>query len=77
MDEALIERAFDELTRQGHPAVRGEVIEGDVAGYHYHPGRARVPDWLTAEGLAIEQEMYKQEDGWGCRHMLLPDGTSS
>ena len=76
VDEALIERAFAELTRQGYPAVRGEVIEGDVAGYHYYPGRARVLDWLTAEGLVIEHEMYKQEDGWGYRHLLLRDRTN-
>jgi cyclopropane fatty-acyl-phospholipid synthase-like methyltransferase len=47
VDESIIDGAFDELTRQGQPAVRGEVTEGDVAGYHYYPGRARVLDWLT------------------------------
>ena len=35
---------------RGLPAVRGEVIEGDVAGYHYYPGRERVRV-ARAEGL--------------------------
>ena len=55
---------------QGIPAVRGEVIEGDVAGYHYYPGRERVLGWFAAEGLEIVEEGYKQEGGgWGYRHL--------
>jgi SAM-dependent methyltransferase len=72
-DASTIDAAFEALARQGLPAVRGEVIEGDVAGYHYYPGRDRVLDWFAAEGLEVVDEGFKQEDGWGYRHFLLRD----
>jgi hypothetical protein len=71
IDQPLIDAAFDQLTRQGLPAVRGELIEGDVAGYHYYPGRERVLAWFEAEGLQILEETYKPETDWGYRHFLL------
>jgi SAM-dependent methyltransferase len=71
MDDANVEAAFVELSGLGLPAVRGEVIEGDVAGYHYYPGRDQVVRWLDDAGLAIEDEAFDQEDGWGYRHLLL------
>jgi SAM-dependent methyltransferase len=73
--EPVIDEAFTVLTRRGLPAVRGEVIDGDVAGYHYYPGRDRVTDWFKAAGLSIIDEGFKQEDGWGYRHFLL-QGTA-
>jgi SAM-dependent methyltransferase len=66
-----VEQAFQSLTARGLPAVPGEVVEGDVAGYHYYPGRERAVGWFAAEGLAVVDEGYKQEDGWGYRHFLL------
>jgi SAM-dependent methyltransferase len=69
--EPAIEEAFAQLTRRGLPAVRGEVIDGDVAGYHYYPGRDQVTGWFSAAGLHIIDEGFKQEDGWGYRHFLL------
>ncbi len=63
--------AFRDLCGQGLPAVRGEVIEGDVAGYHYYPGRARVLGWLAEAGLTVTAEDYTPADGWGYRHLLL------
>jgi ubiquinone/menaquinone biosynthesis C-methylase UbiE len=36
---SAIDAAFEALSREGKPAVRGEVVKGDVAGYHYYPGR--------------------------------------
>ena len=66
-----IEQAFLSLSARGLPAVRGEIIDGDVAGYHYYPGRERVIGWFADEGLAVADEGYKQEDGWGYRHFLL------
>jgi len=69
--EPVIEEAFLTLTRRGQPAVRGEVVDGDVAGYHYYPGRAQVADWLRAADLEIIDEGFSQEDGWGYRHFLL------
>ena len=69
--EPKIEEAFRTLTGRGQPAVRGEVVDGDVAGYHYYPGRARVTDWLSAVDLRIIDEGFSQEYGWGYRHFLL------
>ena len=70
-DQPAIEEAFTTLTRRGLPAVRGEVIDGDFAGYHYYPGRDRVTGWLNKAGLQIIDEGFNQEDGWGYRHFLL------
>jgi hypothetical protein len=39
VDQAEIDQAFQSLSARGLPVVRGEIIEGDVAGYHYYPGR--------------------------------------
>ncbi len=75
IEEAEIEHAFETLSGRGVPAVRGEVVEGDVANYHYYPGRQRAVDWFAAEGLAIVDEGFKQEDGWGYRHFLLRSGA--
>jgi SAM-dependent methyltransferase len=69
--ETEIESAFAALSDQGVPAVRGEVIEGNVAGYHFYPGRQRVREWFAAEGLEVVEEGFKQENGWGYRHFLL------
>jgi SAM-dependent methyltransferase len=75
--ESVIEEASAVLTRRGLPAVRGEVVDGDVAGYHYYPGRDRVAGWCDATGLQIIDEDFKQEDGWGYRHFLLRSATQS
>jgi ubiquinone/menaquinone biosynthesis C-methylase UbiE len=71
IDDAEVERALGLLWGRGEPAVRGEVLEGDVAGYHYYPGRDRVVGWLRSAGLAIEDEAVTPEDGWSYRHFLL------
>jgi ubiquinone/menaquinone biosynthesis C-methylase UbiE len=69
--EADIDAAYAEAQARGWPALRGEIIEGDTAGYHYYPGRERVMGWLGAEGLAVVAEGFDQEDGWGYRHLLV------
>ena len=71
VDETEIDAAEVVARDRGWPAVRGEVIEGDTAGYHYYPGRERVLAWLDAEGFAVVDEAYDQEDGWGYRHLLV------
>lgn len=76
-DQSQIDQAFEALSERGLPAVPGEVMEGDVAGYHYYPGRERVVDWFRAEAWTIVDEGFKQEDGWGYRHFLLRSGTTS
>jgi cyclopropane fatty-acyl-phospholipid synthase-like methyltransferase len=73
--EEEIEAAFERLTGRGLPVVRGEVADGDVAGYHYYPGRDRAIGWLQAAGLQVVDEGFKQEDGWGYRHFLLRKTT--
>jgi len=69
--DADIDAAFEDGQSKGLPLVRGEVIEGDTAGYHYYPGRARVAEWLSAEGLEMVAEASDWEDGWGYWHLLL------
>jgi len=76
-DAIEIDKAFDALSRAGTPAVRGEVIAGDVAGYHYYPGRDQVLAWFAAEGLEVLEEAFKQEDGWGYHHFLLRSKSGS
>lgn len=71
VDTGELAAAFAELRARGLPAVRGEVIEGDVAGYHYYPGRDQVLRWLAAERLELVDEAFDQEDGWGYRHHLV------
>jgi SAM-dependent methyltransferase len=71
VEQAEIDQAFQSLSAQGLPAVRGEIVEGDVAGYHFYPGRDQAAEWFGREGLAILDEGFRQEDGWGYRHFLL------
>ncbi|MEX1169582.1 MAG: methyltransferase domain-containing protein [Chloroflexota bacterium] len=71
IDDAEIEAAFVDAHARGWPAVRGEVIEGDTAGYHYYPERARVMGWLEAEYLQVVDEAHDRQDGWSYRHLLL------
>lgn len=69
--EAQIAAAYADAQRRGLPAVPGEVTEGDVAGYHYYPGRAQVMAWLAAEGLTVADEDVDQQDGWAYRHLIV------
>lgn len=71
VDDGEIDAAFADATAKGWPVVRGEVIEGDTAGYHYYPRPEQVSAWLGAEGLDVITEAYDQEDGWGYRHLLV------
>ena len=75
--EPVIEDAFATLTRRGFPAIRGEVIDGNVGGYHYYPGPAQVTAWFQAAPLHILDEGFQQEDGWGYRHFLLQRARQS
>jgi cyclopropane fatty-acyl-phospholipid synthase-like methyltransferase len=72
VDDAVLDAAHASLSARGFPAVRGEIVEGDVAGYHYYPGRDRVLAWIAAEGLEVVTEEYVHaRDAWGYRHFLL------
>jgi SAM-dependent methyltransferase len=70
VDQAEIDAAFDDAQRLGLPAVHGEVVEGDTAGYHYYPGRDRVDTWLRDAGFSMVHEDFSQHDGWVYRHLL-------
>jgi SAM-dependent methyltransferase len=71
VEESAIAEAFERLAGSGLPAVYGEVVEGDVAGYHYYPGRDRVVEWLRDAGLEISAEGFNRVEDWGYRHFLL------
>jgi cyclopropane fatty-acyl-phospholipid synthase-like methyltransferase len=71
IDDADIDAAYADGMAAGLPVVRGEVIEGDVAGYHFYPGRAQVLRWFESAGLEVEDEAFDREDDWGYRHWLL------
>jgi ubiquinone/menaquinone biosynthesis C-methylase UbiE len=73
-DEAVVDDAFARHTAEGLPIVRGEVIEGDVAGYHYYPGRDRALAWLAEAGFAVVDEAFDQQEGWGYRHLIVRAG---
>jgi ubiquinone/menaquinone biosynthesis C-methylase UbiE len=71
VEQAEIDQAFQSLSARGLPAVRGEMVEGDVAGYHYYPGREQAARWFERENLAIVDEGFRRDNGWGYRHFLL------
>ena len=76
IERSHVDREFEALVSDGIPAIRGEVVEGDVASYHYYPTRGQVVGSLTDEGLQIVDEHYDQQDGWGYRHFLLRDADA-
>jgi SAM-dependent methyltransferase len=71
VSDLRVDHAFDALSARGLPAVRGEIVEGDVAGYHFYPGRNQVLAWFAAAGLDVIDEGYSAEEDWGYRHFLL------
>ena len=76
--EVVVDEAFSQLVGRGLPVVRGEVIEGDVAGYHYYPSRDQVIRVLEAERLAIvEQDTEDTRAGrTGISSCDQPEGLS-
>jgi SAM-dependent methyltransferase len=71
VEQAEIDQAFQSPSARRLPAVRGEIAEGDVAGYHYYPGREQAAGWFGRENLAILDEGFRRDNGWGYRHFLL------
>jgi ubiquinone/menaquinone biosynthesis C-methylase UbiE len=68
-----IDAAYADSSAKGMPTIRGEIIEGDTAGYHYYPGREQVRRWLAPEGLDLVTEAFDQQEDWGYWHLLLRD----
>jgi ubiquinone/menaquinone biosynthesis C-methylase UbiE len=70
LDENAIAAAYEQQSARGLPSLRGEVIEGDTAGYHYYPGRDQAVEWLTGAGFDVVAEELDWHDDWGYRHFL-------
>ena len=75
VDDAEIEAGWRASRDLGLPAIRGELIEEDTAGYHYYPGRPRVREWLAAEHLEVIEDASDQQDGWVYWHLFLSTPT--
>jgi SAM-dependent methyltransferase len=69
--DAEVRAALAAFETAGIPAVYGEVIEGDTAGYHFYPGRDRIRTWLTDLRLELVDEATDLEDGWAYWHLLV------
>ncbi len=70
VDPAEIDAEFAALQATSAPAVHGEIVSGDTAGYHYYPGRSRVDVWLAEAGFSVVDEGENRADGYGYRHLL-------
>jgi ubiquinone/menaquinone biosynthesis C-methylase UbiE len=71
IDREEIDAAFEVAKAAGWPAVSGEVIEGDTAGYHFYADRDRIEGWLTDAGFEVVEDADEWLDGYGYRHLLL------
>jgi ubiquinone/menaquinone biosynthesis C-methylase UbiE len=71
IDRGEIEDAFAKASAAGLPAVSGEVLEGDTAGYHYYPPFEQVTDWVMRAGFEVVEEADEAFDTYGYHHMLL------
>ena len=71
IDDAEVRAALAASQAAGIPAVYGEVVEGDTAGYHYYPGRDRIRGWLAERRLELTDEATDLEDGWAYWHLLV------
>jgi SAM-dependent methyltransferase len=76
LEQQHLERAFARLSARGLPAVRGELADGNPAGYHFFPGRDKAVDWFCRQELAIVDEGFRRGNGWGHRHFLLRPGSA-
>jgi ubiquinone/menaquinone biosynthesis C-methylase UbiE len=74
VDRADLEGAFEETTAAGLPAVFGELVEGDTAGYHFYPDREQVDRWLASAGFKTVESADEWFDGYGYHHLLLHTG---
>ena len=77
VDPGRVDDGFTQATAAGLPAVHGEVVRGDTAGYHYYPDREQVERWGSESGLEIVQRADEWLDGYGYHHLLLRPGHSS
>jgi ubiquinone/menaquinone biosynthesis C-methylase UbiE len=74
VEPEVIKEAYERSIALGLPVEYGEVVDGDVAGYHFYPGRDRLLRWLADERLRPIEEHVDQEVGWAYRHLIVGDG---
>lgn len=70
-DRRHVDRAFEELSAAGVPAVHGEVVGPETGGYHYYPDRERVRRWLAAEDFEPIEEADERFEDYGYHHLLV------
>jgi SAM-dependent methyltransferase len=66
-----IDVAFETAKAAGLPAVYGEVVEGDTAGYHFYADRDRIQGWLTEAGFEVIDDADEWLEGYGYHHLSL------
>ena len=71
IERSEIDAAFEAATAAGLPAVYGEVVEGDTAGYHFYADRERIQGWLTETGFEVIDDADEWLDGYGYHHLLV------
>lgn len=71
VDPDRVDVGFAEATAAGLPAVHGEVVRGDTAGYHYYPDRDQVEEWVREARLDIIEQADEWLEGYGYHHLLL------
>jgi ubiquinone/menaquinone biosynthesis C-methylase UbiE len=71
IDRRELEEASAKTRAEAMPAVFGELVEGDTAGYHFYPDRQRVDGWLADAGFLPVDGADEWLDGYGYRHLLM------
>jgi len=71
VERGELEEAFARASAEGLPAVFGEVVEGDTAGYHFYPDRRQVDEWLARAGFRSVARADEWLDGYGYHHQLM------
>lgn len=71
IERSELEEAFARASAEGSPAVFGELVEGDTAGYHFYPDRGQVDRWLASAGFHSVAQADEWLDGYGYHHLLM------
>jgi len=71
VERSELQETFARARAEGSPALLGELVEGDVAGYHFYPDRAQVARWLADASFRLVAEADEWLDGYGYHHLLM------
>ena len=77
LEQHHVERAFQSLSRTRAACGAGRTCRGDAAGYHSSRVVTRQRTGSGEQGLAILDEGFRRENGWGYRHFLLRTSPAS